>query len=69
METGCPAKCGKFAIQRPLSAREFCQLRNSIRAQIVLLAQTAWLCESCGSVYVTSESKPVLLERLPVVKP
>jgi len=66
METGCPAKCAKFAMQRPLGVEEFSQLRNSARAEIVLLAQTAWLCESCGSVYVTSDGQPVLLERLPV---
>jgi len=64
METGCPAKC-EIATQRPLSVKEFSQLRNSARADIILLAQTAWLCESCGSVYVTSDGEPILLERLP----
>jgi len=65
METGCPAKC-EFGTQRPLSVKELSQLRNSTRAEIVLLAETVWLCDSCGSVYVTSDGKPVLLERLPL---
>jgi len=68
MKAGCPAKC-EIATQRPLSVEEFSQLCNNTRAEILLLEQTAWLCESCGSVYMTSDSKAVLLDRVPAVKP
>ena len=69
METGCPAKCANFAIQKPLGVEGFSQLCNAARAEILLLEQTAWLCQSCGSVYVTSDSKPVLIDRLPALIP
>ena len=42
---------------------EFSQLSNNARAQIVLFEETAWLCENCGAVYVTSDgfNNPVRL--------
>ena len=63
MVTGCPAHC-KIGSQRPMGVAEFLQLSNQARADILLLEETVWLCENCGSVYVTSDKHAVLLERL-----
>jgi uncharacterized protein YbaR (Trm112 family) len=68
MKTGCPGVCD-IGTQRPLSVEEFSQLSNNARAEIVLLEETAWLCENCGAVYVTSDGEPILLERLPPATP
>ena len=68
MRTGCPGVCD-IGTQRPLSVEEFSQLSNNARAEIVLLEETAWLCENCGAVYVTSDREPILLERLPPATP
>jgi hypothetical protein len=68
MISGCPYNCA-VAAQRPVGVAEFSQLSNKTRAEIVLLHETAWVCEGCGSVYVTSDGKSVLLERLPNLGP
>ena len=49
MKAGCPGNCA-FGTQRPVGVLEFGQLSNATRAQMVLLHETAWLCENCGSV-------------------
>jgi hypothetical protein len=64
MRTGCPGLCD-IGTQRPVGVGEFSQLSNDARAQIMLLEETAWLCENCGAVYVTSDGEQILLERLP----
>ena len=63
MRTGCPAKC-ECGTQRPVGVEEFSLLSNKTRTEILLLEETAWFCENCGSVYVTSDTECVLLDRL-----
>jgi hypothetical protein len=65
MNSGCPAHCAT-GTQKPIGVSEFSQLSNGTRADIVLLEETAWICENCGSVYVTSENQTILLDRLPL---
>lgn len=64
MRTGCPAKCG-HGIQKPVGVEEFSLLSNKTRTEILLLEETAWLCENCGAVYVTSDGESVLLDLMP----
>ena len=64
MRTGCPAKC-KIGAQRPVGVEEFSSLSNKTRTDILLLEETAWFCENCGAVYVTSDSEAVLLGLMP----
>ena len=56
MDSACPRKCVAAAVQRPLERHELSQLSNIIRAEIALLQQTAFLCETCSSVYANSRS-------------
>jgi len=63
MRTGCPGNCAT-GTQRPVGVLEFSQLSNKTRAEILLLEETAWLCENCGAVYVTSEGDTIFLERV-----
>ncbi|HZI86678.1 MAG TPA: hypothetical protein VFD48_07570, partial [Pyrinomonadaceae bacterium] len=65
MKTGCPGRCD-IGTQRPIGVQEFSLLSNETRAEIVLLEETAWICENCGSVYVTSDGEAILLNRLPL---
>lgn len=66
MDNTCPRKC-TAALQRPLEQHELSQLSNIIRAEIALLQQTAFLCETCGSVYANSRSGTANFGKLPQV--
>ena len=64
MRTGCPAKC-EHGTQKPVGVEEFSLLSNKTRTDVLLLEETAWLCDNCGAVYVTSDGQSILLELLP----
>ena len=67
MQTGCPGQCTSV-MQRPIGVADFSRLSNRARANILLLEESAWLCEACGTVYVTSEHQSVVIVRINEMK-
>ena len=65
MNSHCP-NCRALALQRPVDFTELSQLSSSARAEIVLLRQTAMVCEGCGCVYVSGRTGTVCVDKLPV---
>ena len=64
MDSTCLRKCAA-AMQRPLDLHELSQLSNIVRAEIVLLRQTRFLCETCGSIYANGRTGTAHLGKLP----
>ena len=52
MKSACPSKC-ESGKQRPLEPSEISQLSTDARSSLVLLRKQAWVCDACGSVYMS----------------
>ena len=61
------ANCA-LGIQRPLELVELSLLSTRARAEVALLQQTVFICESCGCVYVDGAGGTVHVENVPVVR-
>jgi hypothetical protein len=66
MRSACPSGC-EAGTQRPLQPDEVSQLSSDARSSLVLLRKQGWICDACGSVYVSSRAGTIYLEKLSVM--